>query len=65
MSERTCPVCGGPLALVDSHDDPRPGPGEEMVHACTTPGCEGRLEGGADQDRAAANEPTGGDGIGA
>ena len=41
------------------------GSGEVMVYGCTGPGCEGRLEEAADEDHAEANEPTGGDNIGA
>ncbi len=60
---RTCPECGGEVALLETRQDDRGEP--VLVHGCTDGSCGGHLEVVDDQDAAAANEPTGGDGIGA
>ena len=63
---RTCPECGGPVALVETRHDEGGAPGEPtLVYACTTAGCGGHVEAVDDQEATAANEPTGGEGIGA
>lgn len=64
MSTRTCPVCGSPVVPLGApgHESRE---GAETVYACTTEGCEGRLQDVGDDDAARANEPTGGDNIGA
>lgn len=65
MSERVCPVCGGEVVLQDTTVK-APADGRPLeAYACTTEGCEGRLEVVSDEDAAEANEPTGGDNIGA
>ena len=64
MSERVCPECGGRLELLETHQDPDP-PGQRMTYACSTDGCTGGFEEVSEYDAAAANEPTGGDNIGA
>lgn len=64
MASRTCPVCGSEVALVETHDEARAGE-PSMVYACTTESCHGRLEVVADEDAVEANQPTGGDNIGA
>lgn len=64
MTSRTCPVCGSEVVLAETHEGARPGK-PSMVYACTSEGCHGRLEVVSDQDATVANEPTGGDNIGA
>lgn len=60
---RACPVCGGGVALLETRQD---GGGEPaLVYGCTDGACGGHLEVVEDRDAAVANQPTGGDGIGA
>ena len=63
MSERVCPVCGSQVVLQDTTENGAKPP--RQVYVCTTHGCEGRTEVVFEQDAAEANEPTGGDNIGA
>ncbi len=65
MSERACPQCGSQLELVETQEDPGHRDESLLIYACPTSGCEGRLEEVSEHDAAVANEPTGGDNIGA
>ncbi|MCW2819729.1 MAG: hypothetical protein JWR42_2516 [Marmoricola sp.] len=51
------------MALLETRQDGRGEP--VQVYGCTDGSCGGHLEVVEDRDAAAANEPTGGDGIGA
>ena len=57
-------MCGSEVVLLETRQEARPGE-PSMIYACTSEGCHGRLEEVSDQEAAVANEPTGGDNIGA
>lgn len=65
MTERVCPECGSAVVLLDTLEDVLGDEAPGRVYVCTTAGCHGRIEVVSDDDAAAANEPTGGDNIGA
>lgn len=65
MSERVCPVCGSQVVLQDTTVEAPAGDPPPQVYTCIREGCAGRLEIVAEEDATEANEPTGGDNIGA
>ncbi|MCW2867066.1 MAG: hypothetical protein JWR20_1254, partial [Marmoricola sp.] len=50
---RTCPECGGQVALVETRH--QEGGAPTLVYACTTGGCGGHVEAVDDQAAGAAN----------
>jgi len=60
---RTCPTCGGEVALLETRQDDGGEP--VLVYGCTDGSCGGHVEAIDDRPAGAANRPTGGEGIGA